>query len=319
MRRISMIGVCIAAVLALTAAIAGSAQAAAPEYGQCIKLTKYTTPKEKHGKYEDATCLTFSHKLKKGEPVAQEKGNYEWRSGAPLSCEKLAKPKGKYEDAACTKLHVKIKKGVEIPDGKGNYEKVENFDNGPGFEVKKQAPGGELQTAALGGPIECATKSTVGKGTITGPKTISVTVLFETCETSGKKCTNKAGAIKGDIETNPLVGSLYVPSLGFVGTDFQAAAGKEEMSSEIECEGQFARTHDDVGGHITSPVNVMTTSGTEKLGNDAQSKQSLLTEASLTGFGGPWAPVGGAKSLELTESVTTYDSAVEVRTKEPEL
>lgn len=318
MRRISMIGVCFAAILALTAVIASTAQAETlPTYGQCIKLTKYTTPKEKKGKYKDANCtqLEFKEKGKAKEHVASEKGLYEWVPGPPANCVKLSKAKGKYSDAACTTLHTKEIKKVPTPDGKGEYEKLPET-NGPKF-TSKGLTASKLTTPALGAPIICATKTATG--TITSGTQIESVATFENCETGGKKCTDKSGAKPGDIITEPLIGNLYVPSAGFVGTDYQAKAGKSEMSSEISCEGTFARTHNDVGGHITSGLNVMSTSGIELLDETTASNQGLLTEASLSGFGGPWAPPGGAIGVEETKNETTYDSPVEVRSEAPKL
>src|SRR5271169_6400453 len=120
MRHIKLMGVALIAVLAMSAILAVNASAA--EYGQCRELTKNTLPKAKHGKYEDAACLHRSHKLKKGEEVLEEKGNFEWRAGAPVNCEEVKAGKGAYEDSACTKLHTKLKKGVPVPDHKGNFE-----------------------------------------------------------------------------------------------------------------------------------------------------------------------------------------------------
>ena len=136
MKRMSIVGMCIVAAMALVSLMAAGTASAAPELGQCVHLGKYTEPKEKKGKYEDPACLIFSHKEKKGKLEPQEKGNYEWRSGAPGPCEKLTKPKGNYEDSACTKLHEKFKKGVGTPDKKGMYEKNGNLVILPKWDTK---------------------------------------------------------------------------------------------------------------------------------------------------------------------------------------
>ncbi len=68
MRRISMLGVCVAAVIAASAIAAAGAWAAPPEIGRCVKVAKGSV-----GKYKDAGC-------EKGEVAA--KGTYEWIPGA---------------------------------------------------------------------------------------------------------------------------------------------------------------------------------------------------------------------------------------------
>ncbi len=76
------------------------------EAGQCRELTKYTTPKLKHGQYVDAGCETFY--TKKGIPKA--KGNYEWYPGSAADC--IAFKQGEYTDANCTAKSAKAHKGT---------------------------------------------------------------------------------------------------------------------------------------------------------------------------------------------------------------
>jgi hypothetical protein len=68
MRRISLLGICLVAMLATSAIAVAGASAAPPELGRCVKVAKGRV-----GKYKDAGC-------EKGEVTA--KGTYEWEPGA---------------------------------------------------------------------------------------------------------------------------------------------------------------------------------------------------------------------------------------------
>ena len=333
MRRIGTLGVCLAAVLAMSAMIVAPAHAEAPEWGQCMKLGKYTTPKEKKGFYKDANCTEYQFK-EKGEEL-QGKGNYEWRPGPPPTCQKMAGAKFKYADPKCEHLHMKVKtkKGVptETPDNKGEYEKYGGFDNGPGF-VAQGSANSVLHTPALAGPIVCKTLTATGE--IISAKEVSAVATFTGCETAGKKCNSRGGGIPGTITTLPLIGKLYESFPAIIGNDYynsEAVETEEEVtiknkeghtetvktkvrrrnkegklvfSSEIDCEGILTRTSNGVGGHVTSGFETMGTSSTELLDNTAASEQDLSTEVSLGGWEGPW--VGPYPSLEETTFTTTY-------------
>jgi hypothetical protein len=106
MKRIGIVGLCFAAIFALSAMAASSAYAG--EYGVCKELTKETTPKAKHGKYEEMKCVKLYEKG--GKAVA--KGSFEWFPGSP-DCVKVKKG-GEFTNADCTDLASK--------DGKGKYE-----------------------------------------------------------------------------------------------------------------------------------------------------------------------------------------------------
>ena len=55
MKRFTIVGICLVAVLALSAMVAGSASAAFPEYKTCIKAAVKNT-----GNYSEKTCSTAS-------------------------------------------------------------------------------------------------------------------------------------------------------------------------------------------------------------------------------------------------------------------
>ncbi len=73
MRRIKIMGLCLVAVFAVSVAMAGTASAAAPEFGRCLKIAK--TTEKKLSLYDSAKCTktagedagTEAEKLKKGE------------------------------------------------------------------------------------------------------------------------------------------------------------------------------------------------------------------------------------------------------------
>ncbi len=68
MRHVRMLGLCVVAVMAVTAVMATSAFAGSPEWGQCFAKSG--------GKYADSNCQT---KAKKGA------GGFEWRKGTELT------------------------------------------------------------------------------------------------------------------------------------------------------------------------------------------------------------------------------------------
>jgi dienelactone hydrolase len=70
MKRIGMVGLCLAAVLAMSAVVVASASAAAPEYGRCLKAEKIG--KVYNGGYTNSSCTTASE---------SKTGKYEWFPG----------------------------------------------------------------------------------------------------------------------------------------------------------------------------------------------------------------------------------------------
>ena len=74
MRRIRIAGLCLVAVLIVSAAATATASATAPEFGRCIK--QVAVEKKYKGKYSDSKCT-------KEVPPAEveKKGKYEWSPG----------------------------------------------------------------------------------------------------------------------------------------------------------------------------------------------------------------------------------------------
>ena len=313
MKRISIVVASIATVVALGATVAASAQAA-PELGQCVKLGKNTIPKEKAGKYEDPACLKYSHKVKKGELVQQEKGNYEWRPGAPPTCEKLGKPVGKWEDPACTKEHVKVKKGKGTPDHKGEYEKIGNYDNGPGFT----AHGGDakLKVPELLITTNCPSYTAAGEATSATEGT--VTAKFHACEIEGtrEQCNSISPSEPvGTISTKLLHAAIEEPVTLYYGSKYTPQSGT--YLAEYECGGKIVgRVSNYLVGRLLPTSEIV-----DKMGKTAKERaapdeleQKLKEEFSIShsSFIGPFE---GTQEYEAT---VEYASEVELRVEEPQ-
>jgi hypothetical protein len=73
MRRIRIAGICLVAVFAVSVVMAGSASAANPEYGRCLKAT----PKALTN-YDNAKCIKFASEDPGTEAEKLKKGNYQW-------------------------------------------------------------------------------------------------------------------------------------------------------------------------------------------------------------------------------------------------
>ena len=310
MKRISIIAACITAMTALGAMVTATAQAA-PEFGQCVKLGKYTVPQEKHGKFEDPACLSYYHKVKHGEAVYMQKGRYEWREGAPLSCEKLAKAAGRYADASCTTEH-KSKKGGT--DKKGEYEKVGSFDNGPGFNA-------EGLTSTLGVPTEAiVTKCDKyhANGAITGTTTGTVTAHFEGCEIEGTKETcHSVSPLEPakSITTKPLHTAAEEVIALYPGSTYTPEGGP--YLAEYECGGKtVGRVSGFLAARYLPESEIIDKMGhvLEEEAAPGEIEQDLEEEFSFSG-----APFKAkAKGTESYKAKITFASEVELRLERPE-
>src|SRR6476620_2168160 len=78
MRRIRIVGLCLVAVFAMSAVVAGSASAANPDYGRCIK----EGPK-KLNNYDGANCTKLASEDAGSEAEKLAKGNFVWKAGVP--------------------------------------------------------------------------------------------------------------------------------------------------------------------------------------------------------------------------------------------
>lgn len=78
MRRIKIVGLCLVAVFAMGAVLAGTASAANPEYGRCIKEGV-----KKLNNYDSAKCLKLASEDTGTEAEKLKKGSFVWHPGTP--------------------------------------------------------------------------------------------------------------------------------------------------------------------------------------------------------------------------------------------
>jgi hypothetical protein len=242
MKRISIVGLCLIVVLALSAVVASGASAAS--YWKCANVGK------KHGKFSESACLTKDEK--KGKPA----GSFELAEIKP--CENVGKKKGKYSEASC--LTLDEKKGKP----RGSFEKTK-------IALTAKSGPSTLKTPALGTTnVECS--ASAGKGFIVGPKEAEESVEFTGCQLGGAPCESggpegTAGspgvintnllktALLGQGETSkagPLALTGTVPA-GKVWTEITAAAGIAAQQAEFSCPlaGAYIRTHGSLSGETT--------------------------------------------------------------------
>jgi hypothetical protein len=295
MKRISIVGLCLAAAFAFSAMVASSASAG----------TYYWCKAQKHGEYTTGTCATKSSKPKKGKfekkPVA--------------TCE--AQKHGEYTNSICTVKSSKPKKG--------------KFEKTKGRKYTSSGGKAELSTPAFGpGKVICTANTDAGE--ITGAKTDVDRVTFTGCSFEGLECESAGpnstpSGTKGVIITNLLDSRLVDnpetitflnaetntvetkgPAVGEVWEEL-VSSEHEPYSSEFNCGGVvFLRTKGQDTGVFTSGVNALTT--TDKVAFEAgKGADGLLTEV-LTEAG--WQ--GPAPSIEEAgEATVTNETAIEVR------
>ncbi len=181
MKRFTIVGLCLVAVFAVTAVIASSASAAAPEYFTCLKASPKNT-----GEYTEKECFT-----KAGTPKT---GGYEraaWNAGKKHSFKGKGKdPKNNQVNplGECLKPTEAEKKAKEESTGKP--VECEEYSKGVG---------------KVEGTTECKTESLVGE--LTGPKTDTWKTTYKSCEASKNKCLSKDKK-SGEIVTEQLEGEL---------------------------------------------------------------------------------------------------------------
>jgi hypothetical protein len=131
MKRISSLGLCLMAAVALCAATAASAVAAAPDYGKCTKVAKGA------GKMSNATCTA--------EKVG---GSYEWEALKSPVAFATTMPAGTFATLETVRKEKVVCTGGETGTG--------NFLNGKEVEITTTLRGCD------NGKVKC---STVGQGT----------------------------------------------------------------------------------------------------------------------------------------------------------
>jgi len=245
MKRIKILGLCLAVACALAAVSVSSASATA-QFGSCVASKKAV--------YTESNCVTVAEK--KGKP--DHKGSFEFEPAD--SC--FAQKKGNFTESGCKT--VAEKKGK--PDHKGSFESTPS----PTFTTSSGAA--ELTTPGFGA-VKCT--ASTGAGAIESGTTETTTTSFTGCESSGQKCQNTA--TEGNIVTFVNHGVLGEPTTGTAAT---VLTGSPKYLAEFACTGvAVIRTYGSVGGHNT-PVN--TVSSTSTFTFEAGFDQNLETEFSAS-------------------------------------
>ncbi len=168
MRRIKMMGLCLVAVVALSAVAVSSASAALPEFKVCAKVAK-NAEKKYTGSYTDKVC---SVKASEKEISEGKTNKYE------LEGWEAAKKKGFKGKNGTSTLTSYIPENEKTPWTGGTPV----------------------------GVVTCKSGGSVGE--ITGPKTETVTVEFKTCTSENKKCTSVGESKAGVIKTKALTATI---------------------------------------------------------------------------------------------------------------
>lgn len=244
MKRINMVGLCLAAAFALCACVASAAQAAGPEWGRCVA--------QKDGHYSDSGCTKEDFKEVKG--VKKYSGKYEWKAGAPTKVECEAKKHGNYLTSACnTEKEVKGK----VEEHKGSFEKYGPKFTGEGGkgvlaasmyqclvepeEERARLPradciGGNYTIVIRNLEVECTSEHATGEAVGTD-EVANVSVRFNGCLIFGGDACKSAGAAAEEVRTETLKGHLgYIEKAGAkVGVQLEPAVAKGKFTT-LECE-----------------------------------------------------------------------------------
>lgn len=150
MRRGKLFGLCLAAVLAVSAVPAAGAFAAAPEYGRCVKAGKIG--KEWTGGFSDSKCTKEVPLVEKAK-----KGKFDWLPGAVKTKQVSSGGKGILEEAGKYAVACGSQSSV------GEYSGTKNVKHVVVKFKKCEAPGiictseghekGELETVPLEGRL----------------------------------------------------------------------------------------------------------------------------------------------------------------------
>ncbi|HLM86089.1 MAG TPA: hypothetical protein VK272_07880 [Solirubrobacteraceae bacterium] len=297
MKRISIVGLCLVAAFALSAIVAGGAQAGTANWFKCASVKK--------GEFTNNTCTTKASKKGKGKFELQKLS----------SC--ISVKKGEYTNNTCTTKASK--------KGKGKFEKVALPT------ISATTGTAKLATPAFGsGKVEC--KGSTAAGQITSSDTATEQVKFTGCQLEGKECTSfegpggdgtpsgEAGVILTNVLDLTLVGHgekagghLHLePASGeawseIVGT--KNGVGTGAFSSEFVCGGEVVlHTNGSVSG-VDSGVNGPVTTTNETKFALGLGEEGLLTQV-FTGV--EFVPPGGAESTEETTATNKSSEAITI-------
>jgi hypothetical protein len=201
-RRLRIIGLCLAAVFAIAAVTASSASAKKPEWGKCVA--------QAGGKYLDGNCQT------KGKG-----GSFEWKKGATLP----NVPFTGHNEGSGGVLYT----GLNICEGNGKAYRIPKAKcEAEGYEWTESGEG-EFLT------VECLAETNTGEASGKN-KILNVHVKFTGCTAFGGAlpCQNKGAAV-GEINTQALKGELgYVEEGKAVGVRLEPNV-KKGAFAEFEC------------------------------------------------------------------------------------
>ena len=220
MRRLTLLGVCLALVGAFAAVSVASAAAAEPAIYECGKAPKEEAKYESKGKEKTKSVYTGKYTDKHCSSPAPA-GKYRAEG----------KPEGKYE---LQEWNLTAKKG-----------KAKAF--------KGAGKGANLEAEGIGG-ISCTSSSDTGK--FNSPTSADqIVATFKGCEFIGKKCAS--GSTAGEIVTKDLIGTVgYLEGKGTpspkVGADISPESGTE-LATFLCGPDSFAVTGSVIGE--ISPVN----------------------------------------------------------------
>ena len=222
--------------------------AAAPEYGQCLALTKNTTPKAKKGRYEDPAC----QKLYAKKGVVKAKGNYEWYPGAPANC--VAEKKGEYTTSTCDARSAKAHKGTfERQLCYPNCAKYTSTSSGARWKLTNYASDTTVAT------VECTAGTDNGEilGSRTGIDTMTWTGCHDT--ENGKECRGLNPDPK-EIETSPN-NTEVVSEPGGAATVYKNS--DNDIYAVFSCEGVgYFEVRGAIAGTTVGDFDAMSTSST---------------------------------------------------------
>jgi hypothetical protein len=300
-RRVSILGLCVVAILAVVAVVAGTASAAGPEWGQCFAKTG--------GKYTNANCTT------KGKG-----GSFEWRKSSAVAKKGFTGAGGAgildTETHLCSETCINDKGGLS-KEGEETSAEVHEYN---GTKIK----------------VECTSEHAVGEASGTNDVK-NVKVTFNGCIALGQvPCSNTANAeeivtstLKGELgfinKANNEVGVLLEPAVkkglfanfacSFLGTDVGVPQSKQGPPF-------YEKTGNDQIISPVTPVNEMSSSFTqvysvnehdENVPNKFEGKKLSLLEDAIYNAEKPQDRTIYSPAGEEITNVNTPEEAVEIK------
>jgi hypothetical protein len=175
----------------------------------------------------------------------------------------------------------KLEKGCGKEGGKGGYIRRAPTKLPSKFTGKNGVSILTVFVPGVGivGDTEC--QKATGKGAIISATQAEDTVVFEKCESSGKKCTSvQAKEKKGDITTNTLLSTLVATGEAKSGVGVTVAAKSGGNSAEFNCEGLKVSTMGAVTGEDTGNVELVSKTAENIFSVNEGGEPTIATEGS---------------------------------------